>query len=113
MFRAKIVDVGRNTLTIEATGADDKLAGDGGPAPHLRHQGTGTHGKDRAVSRPSRRRLKIETRRHHPAPDTHLYRKERHQPWLHIFYERDTDIELLKARKIAVIGYGSQGTRTR
>jgi acetolactate synthase-1/3 small subunit len=26
VFRAKIVDVGRNTLTIEATGADDKLA---------------------------------------------------------------------------------------
>ena len=27
----------------------------------------------------------------------------------HVFYESDTDIELLKARKIAVIGYGSQG----
>ena len=26
VFSAKIVDVGRNTLTIEATGADDKLA---------------------------------------------------------------------------------------
>jgi acetolactate synthase-1/3 small subunit len=26
VFRAKIVDVGRNTLTIEATGASDKLA---------------------------------------------------------------------------------------
>ncbi|HEY5113278.1 MAG TPA: ketol-acid reductoisomerase [Coriobacteriia bacterium] len=27
----------------------------------------------------------------------------------HVFYESDTDIELLKSRKIAVIGYGSQG----
>ena len=27
----------------------------------------------------------------------------------HVFYESDTDIELLKARKIAVIGFGSQG----
>jgi acetolactate synthase-1/3 small subunit len=26
VFRAKIVDVGKNTLTIEATGADDKLS---------------------------------------------------------------------------------------
>lgn len=26
VFRAKIIDVGKNTVTIEATGADDKLA---------------------------------------------------------------------------------------
>jgi ketol-acid reductoisomerase len=27
----------------------------------------------------------------------------------HVYYEKDTDIELLRGRKIAVIGYGSQG----
>ena len=27
----------------------------------------------------------------------------------HIFYEKDCDLELLKARKIAIIGFGSQG----
>jgi ketol-acid reductoisomerase len=27
----------------------------------------------------------------------------------HVYYEKDTDIELLRDRKIAVIGYGSQG----
>ena len=27
----------------------------------------------------------------------------------HVYYEKDTDLDLLRSRKIAVIGYGSQG----
>lgn len=30
-----------------------------------------------------------------------------------IYYDRDADLELLKGKKIAIIGYGSQGTRMR
>jgi ketol-acid reductoisomerase len=27
----------------------------------------------------------------------------------HVFYEKDCNLDLLKSRKIAIIGYGSQG----
>ena len=39
VFRAKIVDVGKSSLTIEATGDESKL-------PRLRHQGDHAHGQN-------------------------------------------------------------------
>jgi ketol-acid reductoisomerase len=30
-----------------------------------------------------------------------------------VLYDKDADVELIKGRKVAILGYGSQGTRTR
>jgi ketol-acid reductoisomerase len=31
---------------------------------------------------------------------------------MRVYYDRDADINLIKGKKVAVVGYGSQGTRT-
>ncbi|MEI2998661.1 MAG: acetolactate synthase small subunit [Senegalimassilia faecalis] len=51
VFRAKIVDVGRSSLTIEATGDESKLKGMEDLLPRLRHQGNHAHGQNRHVAR--------------------------------------------------------------
>lgn len=32
---------------------------------------------------------------------------------VNIYYDADADLSIIQGRKVAVIGYGSQGTRTR
>jgi len=38
-----------------------------------------------------------------------LYFERKQNYMLKIYYEKDADISILKGKKIAVIGYGSQG----
>ena len=55
IFRANIVDVGKNSLTVEATGTASKLDAMEGPLPKLRHPPAHADGQDRDEPRCARR----------------------------------------------------------
>ena len=126
LFRAQVVDVSPEALTIEATGTADKLEALLRDAGAVRHQGDGAvrHGRHRPRARarsrppPSARRRRSErdapadTRRLATVLDTARPtprgRTSRHEP-SNIFYDDDADLSIIQGRKVAVIGYGSQG----
>ncbi len=90
VFRAKIVDVGKNCLTIEATGSGDKLRA---MEDLLRAYGIKELARTGKIALARGSKEKLGGARQMAT----------------IYYEKDCDLSLIKDRKIAVIGYGSQG----
>ena len=92
IFRGRIIDVTDKTYTIELTGNSDKLdaflkAVDG-----------------------SHRFLRHRPRRSNAPPliycsNLHNLRKIK----MKVYYDKDCDLSLIKGKKVAIIGYGSQG----
>ena len=74
----------------------EQAQGHGGPLPRLRHQGDHPHRQDSDVTQ-QQRRLK-------PAN-----RKETNTMAVTIYHENDANPELIQGKKVAIIGYGSQG----
>ena len=97
LFRARVVDVAPDALVIEVTGDSGKVAGAAARARALRHQG------DRAVR----------AARHRPRQQVHHRQSVQElgvRPHMtEIFYDKDADLSLIQGKKVAVIGYGSQG----
>ena len=98
-------------MTIEATGAGDKLAA---MEDLLRAYGI------KELARTGRIALSRGGGKREPVGDatsgaTHAmerrerHREEEHRSMANVYYEKDADLSLIKDRKIAVIGYGSQG----
>ncbi len=115
LFRATVVDVATDTVTIEATGTPDKLAALLAVLDAVRHPG------DRAVRhrRPGRgpRSMTatgrcarvLSSARHEPVPHPQSHPTKETHRWPQIFYDDDADLSIIQGRTVAVIGYGSQG----
>ncbi len=124
VFRAKVVDVGKNTLTVEATGIPTKLDA---MENLFRAYGirqltrTGKIAMARATRvrayRPARGATvpRAPTSAPPAEPATACIRqstnipKEKDDMAVTIYYENDCDPEIIQGKKVAVIGYGSQG----
>src|SRR5213593_1798009 len=46
---------------------------------------------------------------HNPQSLTHLHDDERREHIMKVYYDKDTDLSLIKGKNVAIIGYGSQG----
>jgi acetolactate synthase-1/3 small subunit len=103
-------------VTIEATG-DRQARGPAAGARALRHQGTGAVRAARRRPRPAlhhrplaarrrARRLSLASRENSPS-----YTREgtRKIMAVEMFYDDDADLSVIQGRKVAVLGYGSQG----
>ena len=94
IFRGRIIDVTDRSYTIELTGAATKLdafiEGD-------RPRGDPGDGPDR--------RVRHRPRRTHPENLNNHNRENS----MNVYYDKDADLSLIKGRKVAIIGYGSQG----
>ena len=108
MFRAKIVDVGPDALTIEATGSPPKVQAmlellDAYGIRELARTGRVAlaRGGKGITDKPLRVRP---TRLTRTAPS-----KEAPREMATIYYDDDADLGLVQSRKVAVLGYGSQG----
>ena len=124
LFRAKVVDVAPDAVTIEATGNARQARGAAAGARAVRHPGAGPvrHGRHRpraALDHRPRPAHRLTAGR--PAPPAPTARRtDRHvDPTTHqpkerptvaeMFYDDDADLSIIQGRKVAVIGYGSQG----
>ena len=109
LFRARVVDVAPDALVIEVTGDSGKVQAF---LRVLEPYGI----KEIAQSRPARHRPRRQE--HHRTRFQDLTRVEYAQRTNHqqerntvteIFYDKDADLALIQGKKVAVIGYGSQG----
>ena len=117
MFRARIIDLAPDSLTIEITGAEDKI--DGllevlRPYGVLEMARTGRVAMARGVNGSGECSERFDV-----APPTHAtdssgfvlsltVSRSSKRRW-QMFYDKDADLSLIQAKKVAVIGYGSQG----
>ena len=133
IFRANIIDVSRETLTVAIFGDKSKNLRPDPPAVRLRHPGDGQDGYPghragpqlhlRRQQAPHRIQLRqkravIPVSIHRPAESsahavlncslTTSYQKEC-ITMAKMYYAKDCDINYLNGKKIAIIGYGSQG----
>ena len=121
LFRAKVVDVAADALTIEATGTPTSSTRCCGCSSRSA-SGTGPvrHGRDRPRPaldhrpHPARRsnaplepRLSRSARTVHDSLDHERRRSQ--LSGREIFYDDDADLSIIQGRKVAVLGYGSQG----
>ena len=116
VFRARVVDVAPRRLTLEITGTHDKVDG---LVDVLRAFGvvemvrTG-RGRDdpRRAARARRPTPRALPRNPQPQPQSPTQRRSDRAGgtvMARIFYDHDADLGLIQAKKVAVIGYGSQG----
>ena len=110
VFRARVVDVGPEALVAEITGAAEKIRRPGGRAASLRRRRDGAHGGggDAAKRRGDRRGPRS------AGPDDAGRREgcvtsKGPGPWRQFFYDKDCDLSLIRRKKVAILGYGSQG----
>ena len=110
LFRAKVVDVATDAVTIEATGTADKLEAlirvlEPFGIKELVQSGMVAIGRGaRSITGPTRCAPCAPA----PAP-TRTTHHERDPPMAELFYDDDADLSLIQGRKVAVLGYGSQG----
>ena len=118
LFRAKVVDVATDAVTIEATGTADKLAAlirvlEPFGIRELVQSGMVAVGRGSALD--DRRRdpppLRLLTAPDRSAERTPPYptRRNHHPMAAEVFYDDDADLSLIQGKKVAVLGYGSQG----
>ena len=125
LFRAQVVDVATDALVIEVTGDKGKVEAFLRAARALRHQGDRPVGPAR--HRPRRQEhhraraarlepittspaLSVSKGRDHDASTssrTEVKQGETHMA--EIFYDKDADLSLIQSKKVAIVGYGSQG----
>ena len=121
LFKARVVDVATDAVTIEVTGNADKLAvvpqGRGAvrhprarPVRHGRHRprlpvDQRAHPAPGPRSRPTRGRRLTPPRHDVPHEDP----PRRRAPVAEMFYDDDADLALIQGKNVAVLGYGSQG----
>ena len=89
IFRARIVDIGRRSIIVEATGDEEKIQA---IIKSLQPFGIQELVKTGIVSMVREVKIKIRGIR-----------------MIKMYYDQDANLEVLKGRVIAVIGYGSQG----
>ncbi len=102
IFRGRIIDVTEKSYTIELTGAADEA--------RRVHRGDRSRGDPRDGPH---RRVRHRPRRTHPEglslgcmrSNAQHGTEER----MKVYYDKDADLSLIKGRKVAIIGYGSQG----
>ena len=125
MFRAHIIDVTPDSVTIEATGTSDKLEAlvrllEPFGVRETVQSGMVALGRGsrsitsavRARRDPDPTRVTVATAPsapHAPAPARPGTRKELPQMAVEMFYDDDADLSVIQGKKVAVIGYGSQG----
>ena len=98
VFEGRILNVGHDRLTISLEGHPDKLDDF---EELLRPYGIA----ELAAHRPGR--AAQDRQHHHPAPAGP--NRLRRPPVANVYYDKDADLGLITGRKVAVIGYGSQG----
>ena len=110
IFEAKIVDVGYDAMTIMVAGAPDKLDAITDLLAAVRHRRAAAHRPHRAAqARPPARQA---AGGQGPRPPDDSFRRpttRRRSMPATIYYDDDADLALLEDRKVAVLGYGSQG----
>ena len=100
IYRAKIVDVAADSLMIEITGTEDKIDS---LIELLRRFGI------KEIVRTGRVAMMRGAAGRHQSRRIALSRRKKNAQWQRMYYDADADLGLLKGKKIAVIGYGSQG----
>ena len=108
LFRAKVIDVSPESVTIEATGTRSKLDA---LLRMLDPYGI------REIVQSGRRRRRPWAEVHHRDSLVHssitnkspMNRGEVNSVAVEMFYDDDADLSIIQGRKVAVIGYGSQG----
>ena len=117
VFRARVVDVTTDALMVEITGTEEKIEGlldvlrpfgiiemarTGTVAMRRGAEGTSVdRGSSMHVCQIARAKSVPIPR---PAKDS-----KRSNVMAKIFYDKDADLSLIRAKKVAIIGYGSQG----
>ena len=120
LFRARVVDVTPDAVTIEATGTADKLEAlleilEPFGIKEMVQSGMVALGRGpRSMSRRGHlapgRAHRLTHRACSRATDHRSDRREQHTHMAaEIFYDDDADLSIIQGRKVAVIGYGSQG----
>ena len=104
LFRAKVVDVSTESLTIEATGTPGEAGGAAAGAGAVRHPRARAVRSGVAVARSARHRH----RQVSPKSDQKTKRRK-FTVAVEMFYDDDADLSIIQGRKVGVIGYGSQG----
>ena len=122
IFEAKIVDVGYDAMTVMVAGEPDKLDAFSDLVPPVRHRRTAAHRPYRVgasgpptgeiARRQDRPRLGASLEHHRGALATHVSRpdpREEERMPANVYYDNDADTALIADRKVAILGYGSQG----
>ena len=121
LFRAKVIDVAPDAVTIEATGTADKLEAllamlEPFGVREIVQSGMVALGRGpRSITAASRRadsssdRAALRDRTADPTRPVRTEQEHTHTMAAEIFYDDDADLSIIQGRKVAVIGYGSQG----
>ncbi len=104
LFRASVVDYATDALVVEVTGDRGKVdallrALEPFGIKELRPVRHGRH----------RPRRKIHHRTRPAQLTSHTITKEKHTTMAEIFYDADADLSVIQGKKVAIVGYGSQG----
>ena len=109
LFRAKVVDVSNESLTVEATGTAEQARSAAARSGALRDPRDRTIRRGVAGARPPRYQHVQVSSHIQVASRKAKIRRKIQKMAVEMFYDDDADLSIIQGRKVGVIGYGSQG----